>query len=622
MLNLFQSIPFHPFTFYFQKVSIAQVQTFFIFDYKLVCMKKHILTPLCLIVALFVGNTVLAQNDLIFKNALAKYDELVNKYNDIKGKEEKADDTKTITKEKYETLKKTIDESVDLFDQYIRISTETEKVKAARHYLLVVKKMDFTFNNDLRNFSANFQKINTLDAELTTIKGYYYPIKYGYDGKNYSITYDKRSSMEKGLLVEFIETSTNLGKSDEVIKFAKRAYPLYSIGDYNLWWVAHLWYYHSNKLFYSDERIVEPSEKLIYSMTGLKRSDIKKIKDSNWVNYTHAYNKLNSVLASKPSLSKGGEVWAKAAESFEKLDENTWALEYYNKALKEGYGDRSFLLKMMEFGKRKNNKELVGTAVNIYDAKNLYQNYYCSDFLTIAEYFEYAGNSSKAKELKAKNKECTKAQTKKQRRAERGGKFFISFAPLALLSGNIQGSIQIGGNKRLHEFGVKKTGEQRDRGLDMTLRGGNSITNLNPESMTWSGMSYYYTYKKFTKGGSNKAQLYYGFQLRYTNKEYETQTARVRNNTNNATTNLLFAPKETRYDMVFHQGILVVGKIFHLDMYYGMGAGYSVFDGGAPQWNNTGFTVQNHDFLSARKDTRFGVTFRMGLKIGLNIINR
>lgn len=606
------------FTFHFQTVYIAKVQSFCIFDYKYVGMKKLILNPLCLLVALFVGNTMYAQNDGVFKNAVTKYDELVNKYNDIKGKDEKADDKKAITKEKYEALKKTIDESIDLFDQYLRISTETEKVKAARHYLLVVKKMDFTFNNDLRNFSANFQKINGLDAELTTLKGYYYPIKYSYDGKSYSITYDKRSSIEKGLLVEFIETSTNLGKSEEVVQFSKRAYPLYSIGDYNLWWVAHLWYYHSNKLYYSDERIVEPSEKLIYSMTGLKRSDIKKIKDSNWVNYSHAYNKLNTVLASKPALSRGGEVWAKAAESFEKLDENTWAMEYYNKALKEGYGDRNFLLKMMELGKRKNNKELVGTAVNIYDAKNLYQSYYCSDYLTIAEYFEYAGNGSKAAELKTKNKECIKTQTKQQRKAERGGRFFVSVSPLAPLSGNLQGSIQIGGRKRLHEFGVKKTGEQKDYGWDMSLNGGNT----NPNSMVWSGMSYYYTYKKFTKGGSNKAELYRGFQIRYTNRIYEDQTDGVRNKTNNAYTVVTFKPKETRYDLMFHQGLLLAGKYFHLDMYWGMGLGYSVFDGGAPQWNNPGFTIQNHDFLRDRKETRFGATFRLGMKIGLNFMNR
>lgn len=388
---------------------------------------------------------------------------------------------------------------------------------------------------------------------------------------------------------------------------------MYSYGDYNQWWCAHLWYFYSNKLSYTGYEMVEPAEKIIYSMSGLKRSDIKKIKDSNWVNYTHAYHKLNSLLATNPTLSRNGEVWAKAGENFEKLDEEKWALEYYNKALKDGYGDRSFLLKMMEKGKSKKDKTLIKTAATIFDTKSLYGYGVCYDYKTIADYFEAADELTKAKELTEKYNTCQKEQTKQQRRAERGARFFVSFAPLPLLSGNLQGSVQIGGKKRMHEFGVRQVNTQKDRGLDMW-----GVSNKNPENMIWSGMAYYYTYKRMST-----RDLYFGFQFRYTDKVYETQNGTVTNANNNSYVGYYqFNPTEKRYDFTLNFGYMMVGKYLHLDLYYGFGVGFSKFDGGRTEWNNGAYKIIDNTFLSERKETRIGFTPRMGLKLGLNLINK
>ncbi|MGV3597920.1 MAG: hypothetical protein ACO1PI_08635 [Bacteroidota bacterium] len=577
-------------------------------------MKNYTKIFSVLFFALLAINTfAITNNEEILKKALEEYDNVLSQYKKIKGEGEKADDNKKITREQYKEIKTQIDKTIDLFDQYIRIGTSDASKKAARHYILVLKKYDFTFKNDLREFRDNYNKISSLESEMATLNGYYYPIQYSSGTKNYIINTDKRTSLEKGLLVEFLEVCTNLSKDADAVKHAKKGYAMQSYGDYNLWWCAHLWYFHSNKLNYTGYEMVEPSEGVIYAMSGLKRSDIKKIKDSGWINYTQAYYKLNSLLASNPSLSRNGEVWAKAGENFEKLDEEKWALEYYDKALKDGYGDRSFLLKMMEKGKSKKDKTLIKTAATIYDTKNLYSYGYCYDYKTIADYFDAADETTKAKELTDKYNTCQKEQTKQQRLAERGARFFVSFAPLPLLSGNIQGSVQIGGKRKLHEFGIRQVNEQRDRGLDMW-----GISNKNPENMIWSGMSYYYTYKKMSA-----RDLYFGFQFRYTNKVYETLNATVTNANNNSYVgNFPFSPTEKRYDFTLNFGYMVVGKYLHLDMYYGFGLGFSTFDGGRNEWNNGAYRITNNTFLSERKETRIGFTPRMGLKIGLNLINK
>jgi hypothetical protein len=569
---------------------------------------------LCYAPTTFAGTTT---GEDIFKEASKYYDETIKKYEKIKGDNEKADEGKKITREQYTEIKTTIDKAIDLFDQYQRVGTDEASKKAGRYYTLILKYYIFVFKNDLGEYRDNFNTITTLDNELTVINGYYFPIKYSSGGKNYIIDYNKRALVVKNVLIEFVETCTNYGKGVETIKYARRAYATYTYGDYNLWWCAHLWYFHANKLNYSNEEMLEPAEKVIYAMSGMKRSDIKKTKDSNWVNYTHAYYKINTLLSNKPALSRKGEVWAKAGEAFEKLDEDKWALEYYNKALKDGYGDRTFLIKMMDKGKDKKDKDLVKTAATIFDEKNLYYTYSCDDYNMMAGYFDFAGDATKASQLKEKYKTCIKEQTKQQRRAARGGKFYLSFAPLPLLSHNIQGSVQIGGNRRLHEFGARQVKSQRDGGLDMGIS-----SKKFPDKMVWNGMGFYYTYKKFSRSGSNRARYYSGFQLRYTDKKYDVTSGEVYNADSKAYLGkTMFYPTEKRYDFTFQFGSIISGKYFHSEFYFGAGAGYSVFNGGG-QWGNSAYEIKKNTFLQDRKETRLGLTLHMGYIIGLNLVNK
>lgn len=559
-------------------------------------------------------------NDAIFGKAVDGYDKVIKLYEKFLGKEkesknEKAELDDRITPEQYVLLKRQIEEANELFEQFLRVGTDDAQKKAARLYSLTLKKIDIACLNDLFKYSEVYPMIKNLDAELNIVKGYYYPIKYKLRGKNYIINFSSLNSLDKQLMVQFTEASAFTAKYSDAFKYSKKAYSFYSYGDYNLWWTTQIWYYSANKLNNSDADIVMAAEKVIYAMSGLKRKEIKMIKDSNWVNYTTAYYKLNTLLTKKPELSRNGEVWAKAGESFEKLDEDKWALEYYNKALKAGYGDKIFLLKMMEKGKDKKNTDLVKSAVEIFESKNLYSTWDCLDYSKLADYYEYIGNTSKADELRKKNKDCVKTQNKEARRRARGGKFYVSFAPLALLSQNLQGSVQIGGNRRLHEFGIKQTNSQRDYGWDIA-----GIKD-RPKEFRWSGNSFYYTYKRFSRNISDRG-FYTGFQFRYTQRVYDDVTARVKNNTTSATTSLLFQPKETRYDFTLQMGTIVTSRLFHLEYYMGVGAGYSTFDGGRNEWNNENYTITNQEILNGRKESRVGLTLRMGLMIGLNFINK
>lgn len=587
-------------------------------------MPRFIKTVVFSFFLLFMSFVAMANptNDVIFKKASDSYDKTIKLYEKYTGKEkdgknEKANQNDKITAEEYPELKKLITETNELFDQFIRVSSDADMKKAANYYSLVLKKMDIACLNDLGKYREAYGMIDDLEGELSVVKGYYYPVRYKNDGKNYIIEFKQRSSLEKQLLVEFTESSSFMGKYTDAAKYAQKAYGFYNYGDYNLWWTAHIWFYSESKLYNDGEEIVEASEKIIYAMSGLKRSDIKMIKDSNWANYTHAYYKLNSLLAQKPKLSRNGEVWAKAGENFEKLDEEKWAMEYYKKALKEGYGDKIFLLKMMEKGKSKKDKELVKTAVEIYDSKNLYSSWTCYDYREVADYFEYIDNKQKADELNKKYKECIKAQNKEQRRRDRGGKFFVSFAPLALLSQNIQASVQIGGNRRLHEFGIKQTNSQRDYGWD--------VANVKdrPKDFRWSGNSFYYTYKRFTKSGADRTVFYSGFQFRYTQRNYDEIIGSAKSNAGLSYYTVAFKPKETRYDFTLQFGTISTSRFMHIEYYMGAGLGYSVFDGGAKEWNNENYEIRsNNEIFANRKETRFGLTLRMGLMIGLNFVNK
>lgn len=575
-------------------------------------MKPTLKPILIVLTALFFCNYSYANttNEKVFDQAIEAYDKVVEVNKKIFGKDngskgEKAGIGDKITKEQYLEFKKVIDNALDLFDQYLRVSSNSTHKKVARFYLLSLKKIDFEATNDLGQFTSNYNKISSLNSELSTVKGYYFPLKYNANGKRYIIKYKSRTSLERQLMVQFTEASAFAGKKQDAAKWAKKAYGFYNYGDYNLWWSAHIWFHNYSNLYKNDAEQVESAEKLIYSMSGLKRSDIKAILDSNFANYTHAYRKLNSVLKKKPELSRNGEVWAKAADNFVKLDKDRWALEYYRKALDEGYGGKTYLLKMMSFGKDKGERDLVLQAAQTYDTKNLYSiSYSCSDYKTIADYFEYGGNGSKAKELKEKYKTCEKQLAKERRRRARGGKFYVSFAPLAPISKNLQASVQIGGNRRLHEFGVKQTNSQR-------------VIGVEDDDFKWGGLSFYYTYKKFLSD-----MFYMGLQLRYTDRQYEPLTATVRNNTTNARFAREFNPTEPRYDATFHVGSIYATRFFHIEYYTGFGIGYYVFNGGAAEWDNNNFTVTNRDVLNERGENNLGLTLRMGLQIGLNFINK
>lgn len=586
-------------------------------------MKPALKPILALVAVLFLCTQSFANtnNDAIFSKALKAYDEVIKINKKIFGKDkgskgEKADDGTKITQEQYKKFKISLDNTIELFDQYVRVSSNSSNIKVARYYILNLKKIDFSATNDLGQFRSNYNKISSLNSELNTVKSFYFPLKYKNNGKSYIIRYKNRKTLERQILTQFTEASAFAGKKADAAKWAKKSYSFYNYGDYNLWWTAHMWFHNYRGLYKNDAEMVEASEKLIYAMSGLKRSDTKAILDSNFANYTHAYKKLNSLLKSKPELSRKGEVWAKTAISLEKLNKNTWAIEYYNKALAEGYGDKAFLLKMMSKGKKENNKKLVRTAAKIFDSKSLYTvSYSCTDYKTIAEYFDYVDESYKASELKEKYKKCDKALTKQRRKRARGGRFYVSFAPLAPLSGNLQGSIQIGGRKRLHEFGIKQTNSQRDYGFD-------AYESNNPDDFKWSGTSYYYGYKKFFSRSSD-GDFYFSFQFRYTDREYETQTGvRVRNKGSNSSSIAVFNPTETRYDFTLQPGYIYSSRFFHLEYYAGFGLGYSIFDGGGTEWNNDNIEITNHNILANRGETRIGATFRLGLVIGFNFINK
>ncbi len=551
-----------------------------------------------------------ATNNEVLAKAIKAYEKAIKVSNKLNGKDkgsknENANKNKKITREQYTKLKKVLDNASELFDQYLRVSNDANKKKVARFYLLIIKKIDFASTNKLGRYRANYKKIRALNNELNIIKGYYFPLRYKNNGKSYIIKYTVRKNLERQLLVKFTEASAFSYKKTAAAKWAKKVYAFYNYGDYNLWWSAHMWYHNYEGLHKVDAELVESAEKLIYSMSGLKRKDIKTILDSNYANYTHAYSKLNSVLRQKPELSRDGEVWVKAAESFEKLDKDNWAMEYYKKALDGGYGNKTFLLKMMRKGKNKSNKELVKTAAEIFDNKNLYAvSYSCTEYETIANYFEYIGNESKAQELKDKYKKCDKALTKQQRRANRGRKFYVSFAPFAPISKNLQGSIQIGGRKRLHELGIKQTNSQ-------------GVIGADDKEFKWGGLSYYYTYKKFIS-----KEIYRGFQIRYTNRKYENLTATIRNKTTNASFTQTFTPTEPRYDFTFNMGALITSRLFHIEFYSAIGLGYFVFDGGRTEWDNSNFEITNRDVLNERGNNSVGLTIRMGIQLGLNFANR
>jgi hypothetical protein len=82
-----------------------------------------------------------------------------------------------------------------------------------------------------------------------------------------------------------------------------------------------------------------------------------------------------------------------------------------------------------------------------------------------------------------------------------------------------------------------------------------------------------------------------------------------------------FNPTETRYDFVLQGGNMIIGRFFHLEIYYGMGIGYSQFDKGGPSTLDANYTVRNHKFLTNRPETRLGTSWRMGLKLGINLVN-
>lgn len=115
---------------------------------------------------------------------------------------------------------------------------------------------------------------------------------------------------------------------------------------------------------------------------------------------------------------------------------------------------------------------------------------------------------------------------------------------------------------------------------------------------------------------------YLGFQIRYTNREYNPINAQVRNKTTNARSIRTFNPTEPRYDFTFHFGSILTTRFFHVEYYTGFGVGYYVFDGGAAEWGNSNYEITRKDVLNDRGENNLGLTLRMGLQLGLNFLNR
>ncbi|MCU0434488.1 MAG: hypothetical protein MUC87_13625 [Bacteroidia bacterium] len=534
----------------------------------------------------------------------------------------------TLTDAEIAYVERTTAKGVSILDSLLRVLPESSEERRVARYFRAnfYYQQAFVYGMKGRNEDA-YKIMATIENDFDYFGNpSIFPLRYLFDGKNYSIKYENFQSTYIEYYTGYGEVCANTSRSEKSLSCSRKTIQM-TEGSSSYSWYRYIAITkvigEKKKLNQLDKEMLDMAVKLAVQYSQLDSSYRKTVKENNYPTFITSYNRINDVFAANPSLIGNGEVYAKTAAIFQKEGDLNKAEEFYEKAFKYNYPyEKDQLEKVIQLADRRGNNALGLNAVQAYE-KLIYSSD-CEGWRKVAGYYEMFNDNARKNAALEKAKTCDKLRAEEERKREkanrrRSGGFMVYTAtyPLTLITrynhyrdyglavgvGNSRFQLEVGGKTINRNFVLQE---------DLTFRD----ISREDGSMYWDGYRAHIALRFISKAQSSSSPFYVGPMFEIVNRNFLPVWADV----NDAAGQFVasqhrFSPVEKAYTAYLNYGVYSARKFFYIDFFTGLGVYYAQFNTGAAQYEGDGHTIM-HTLLENRKATRFGPAVRMGITMG------
>jgi tetratricopeptide (TPR) repeat protein len=527
-------------------------------------------------------------------------------------------------------VERTTAKGVAILDSLLRVLPESSEERRVARYFRAnfYYQQAFVYGMKGRNEDA-YQIMQMIENDFDYFgNSSIFPLRYVFDGKNYSIKYENF----QGTYIEFYtgygEVCANTSRSEKSLSCSRKTVQM-TEGNSSYNWYRYIAITkvigEKKKLNQLDKEMLDMAYKLAFEYSQLDSSYRKTIKENNYLTFITAYNRINDVFAANPSLIGNGELYAKTAAIFQKEGDLNKAEEYYEKAFRYNYPySKAELEKVVALADRRGNKTLGLNAASAYE--KLLSATDCDGWRKVAGYYELFDNNTRRNTALEKAKTCDKLRAEEQRRNDRNnrrrsGGFMIYTAtyPLTLITRYNHYrdyGLAVGiGNRR---FQIEAGGKLINRNL--VLQEDLAFRSIQKEdgNMFWDGYRAHVSLRFISKSQSSDAPFYVGPTFELVNRNFLPVWGNVYDaNDLPVVSEFRFSPVEKAYTAYLNYGVYSAKKYLYIDFFTGLGVYYAKFSTGAPQYEGDQYRI-SHTLLENRKAARFGPAVRMGITMGFS----
>jgi hypothetical protein len=519
------------------------------------------------------------------------------------------------------------DEGVRILDSLLRVLPEgSEERRVSRYFRANFEyQVCFVYGMKGRNEDA-FKLFDKIEPDFDYFgSSSVFPLRYKFDGKNYSVKYENFVGTYIEFYTGFGEICANTNRSDRSLYCSRKTVSMTeNSSDY-------LWYRYiaitkvieqKKKKNEFDKEMLDMAYKLTYTYTLLDSSYRKTIKENNYPTQLTGYNRVNDVFEKKPELIGNGEMYARMAPLFAKEKDYIKAEDFYTKALKYNYPfTKAELEELIVVADRRSNNKLGVEAANRYE--KLLSSTDCDGYRKLAGYYELFEDKTRQNAALVNVRKCEnlleeqrKNNERRRRRANRGFMVYTATYPLALATrygdyrdyGLVLG---LGTNRFQVEFSGKLINRNIVLQEDLALR---SIENDDVTDY-WNGTRMHVSLR-FRGAKSSNENFYVGPLVELIQRNFEPIWSDVYSSSNQlVASQMRFDAKETAWTAYFNFGTYFPQKFIYFEYFTGIGVYWAKFDSGAGQYNGDNYTL-SAPILESRKESRFGPAIRMGITLG------
>ncbi len=537
-------------------------------------------------------------------------------------------------------VKARMDKAVVLLDKAIR-EGNADQIKVARYFRnnFKYKYSDVVGLKGDNNYKT-YDLMKEIERDFTSFTSSDFPLRYQFFGKNYVIKWENFGPTQAEYLTSYAEACYNVGKYEEAVRVNKQAMAHPNLTD----WMRYVSSNTMCEIAEKDSRLLTVDEQVEFALKSIL-----------------AYNNLNEKLKATvqqydyPKVNRGAETLvriaktnpsqqtiracADAAPIVVKHDQdNAYALELYELCYKNNYRGQAeweqvahdyaevmyTKAKMREPQDFVYNRRVRAVGLTALDHQAAAVGYAdCEAMKGIAAKYKSWDETAKESEYLKKSSTCLESRKKAQekaekdaRRANRNFNLYLGADILPLLNTNPKRDygavVNFVFRKAAIEFGYKKINRNKENIFDLQINGVNEASRDNISR--WDGFKMHFQPKFFMKNNNNG---YFGIHLGYNEKNFDPMQVNVISDLDGAYSTETFQPLAKQYVGMLNFGGMMLSRGFGMEMHFGFGAGYNIFDPGNPI-DRTLYTIEN-PLLENRKDSYWTPVLHAGFTMGLNL---